>query len=165
MLDVTTNLKSLLKDPSLLVDQAYVDGALLDGDNGTFEVLNPARGDVIANIADMSRAQVAKSISAAEAAQKDWAAWTGKERATVLRKWYELMLENADDLATILTAEQGKPLAEAKAEIVYGASFIEFFAEEAKRIYGETIPGHQRDKRITVIKQPIGVVASVTPWN
>ena len=165
MLDVTTNLKSLLKDPSLLVDQAYVDGALLDGDNGTFEVLNPARGDVIANIADMSRAQVAKSISAAEAAQKDWAAWTGKERATVLRKWYELMLENADDLATILTAEQGKPLAEAKAEIVYGASFIEFFAEEAKRIYGETIPGHQRDKRITVLKQPIGVVASVTPWN
>ena len=148
-----------------MVDQAYVDGALLDGDNGTFEVLNPARGDVIANIADMSRAQVAKSISAAEAAQKDWAAWTGKERATVLRKWYELMLENADDLATILTAEQGKPLAEAKAEIVYGASFIEFFAEEAKRIYGETIPGHQRDKRITVIKQPIGVAASITPRN
>ncbi|MEO0372467.1 MAG: NAD-dependent succinate-semialdehyde dehydrogenase [Pseudomonadota bacterium] len=165
MLDSTTDLKSLLKDPSLLVEAAYVNGALTDGDQGTFEVTNPARGDVIANVADLSRAQVAGAIAAAEAAQKDWAAWTGKERATVLRKWYELMLEHADDLATILTAEQGKPLAEAKGEITYGASFIEFFAEEAKRIYGETIPGHQRDKRITVIKQPIGVVASITPWN
>ncbi|MEM7732771.1 MAG: NAD-dependent succinate-semialdehyde dehydrogenase [Pseudomonadota bacterium] len=165
MLDATTDLKSLLKDPSLLVEAAYVNGTLMDGDQGTFEVVNPARGDVIANVADMSRAQVADAIAAAAEAQKDWASWTGKERATVLRKWYEMMLEHADDLATILTAEQGKPLAEAKGEIVYGASFIEFFAEEAKRIYGETIPGHQRDKRITVIKQPIGVVASITPWN
>ncbi|MEL6648410.1 MAG: NAD-dependent succinate-semialdehyde dehydrogenase, partial [Pseudomonadota bacterium] len=165
MLDSTTDLKSLLKDPSLLVEGAYVNGALIDGDDGTFEVVNPARGDVIANVADLSRAQVADAIAAAYAAQKDWAAMTGKERSTVLRKWFDLMMENADDLATILTAEQGKPLAEAKGEITYGASFIEFFAEEAKRIYGETIPGHQRDKRITVIKQPIGVVASITPWN
>ncbi|MEL7282511.1 MAG: NAD-dependent succinate-semialdehyde dehydrogenase [Pseudomonadota bacterium] len=165
MLDSTTDLKSLLKDPSLLVEGAYVNGALIDGDDGTFEVVNPARGDVIANVADLSRAQVADAIAAAHAAQKDWAAMTGKERSTVLRKWFDLMMENADDLATILTAEQGKPLAEAKGEITYGASFIEFFAEEAKRIYGETIPGHQRDKRITVIKQPIGVVASITPWN
>ena len=165
MLDIATNLKSLLKDPSLLAEQAYAGGKWIDGDGGTYAVTNPARGDVIANVADMSRAQVAQTIAIAETAQKEWAKWTGKERATVLRKWFNLMIENADDLATILTAEQGKPLAEAKGEIVYGASFIEFFAEEAKRIYGETIPGHQRDKRITVIKQPIGVVSSITPWN
>jgi len=160
-----TNLKSLLKDPSLLAEKAYVNGAWVDGEDGTFDVTNPARGDVIAKVADLSRAEVAKAIDAAVAAQKEWAKWTGKERAAVLRKWFDLMTENADDLATILTAEQGKPLAEAKGEIGYGASFIEFFGEEAKRVYGETIPGHQRDKRITVIKQPIGVAASITPWN
>jgi succinate-semialdehyde dehydrogenase/glutarate-semialdehyde dehydrogenase len=160
-----TNLKSLLKDPSLLAEQAYSNGEWVDGEHGTFAVSNPARGDVIANVADMSRAQVAETIAAAEKAQKEWAKWTGKERAAVLRKWFDLMMENADDLATILTAEQGKPLAEAKGEVGYGASFIEFFGEEAKRIYGETIPGHQRDKRIMVIKQPIGVAASITPWN
>ncbi len=165
MLDETTNLKSLLKDPSLLAEKAYAGGEWVEGAEGTFEVTNPARGDVIANMADMSRAQVAKAIEAAAAAQKEWAQWTGKERAVVLRKWFDLMMENQDDLATILTAEQGKPLAEAKGEIAYGASFVEFFGEEAKRIYGETIPGHQRDKRITVIKQPIGVAASITPWN
>ena len=160
-----TDLKSLLKDPSLLETRAYVNGQWIDGDDGTFDVTNPARGDVIAQVADLSRAQVGKAIDAAEAAQKEWASWTGKERAAVLRKWFDLMLENQDDLGTILTAEQGKPLAEAKGEIAYGASFIEFFGEEAKRNYGETIPGHQRDKRITVIKQPIGVAASITPWN
>ncbi len=165
MLDTTTNLKSLLKDPALLAERAYGAGEWIEGEDGTFEVTNPARGDVIAHVADMSRAQVAAVIAKAEAAQKDWASWTGKERATVLRRWYELMMEHADDLATILTAEQGKPLAEAKGEIAYGASFIEFFAEEAKRIYGEMIPGHQRDKRIMVLKQPIGVAASITPWN
>jgi len=160
-----TNLKTLLKDPSLLAEQAYVNGAFTGGAHGTFAVTNPARGDVIANVADMSREEVGSAIDAAVAAQKDWARWTGKERAAVLRKWFDLMMENAEDLAVILTAEQGKPLAEARGEITYGASFIEFFAEEAKRIYGETIPGHQRDKRITVIKQPIGVAASITPWN
>ncbi len=165
MLDQTTNLSSLLKDPSLLETRAYVNGAWIDGDDGTFSVDNPARGDTIAEVADLSRAQVAEAISAAEKAQKDWAKWTGKERAAVLRKWFDLMMENQDDLATILTAEQGKPLAEAKGEIAYGASFIEFFSEEAKRVYGETIPGHQRDKRIMVMKQPIGVVGSITPWN
>jgi hypothetical protein len=96
---------------------------------------------------------------------KDWAARTAKERANILRKWFDLMMANQDDLGKILTAEMGKPLAEAKGEVAYGASFIEWFAEEAKRIYGETIPGHQRDKRITVLKQPIGVVGSITPWN
>ena len=165
MLDQTTNLASLLKDPSLLETRAYVNGAWIDGDDGTFTVDNPARGDTIAEVADLSRAQVADAIAAAEKAQKEWAKWTGKERAGVLRKWFNLMMEHQDDLATILTAEQGKPLAEAKGEIAYGASFIEFFAEEAKRIYGETIPGHQRDKRIMVMKQPIGVVGSITPWN
>ena len=164
MLDTTTNLKSLLKDPSLLATQAYVNGQWVAGST-TFDVINPARGDVIAEVADLTRAQVAEAIAAAESAQKDWAKWTGKERAQVLRRWFDLMIENTDDLATILTAEMGKPLAEAKGEIAYGASFIEFFAEEAKRIYGETIPGHQRDKRITVLKQPIGVAASITPWN
>ncbi|MGR3519460.1 MAG: aldehyde dehydrogenase family protein, partial [Roseovarius sp.] len=160
-----TNLKSMLNDPALLAEKAYIGGQWVDGDNGTFQVTNPARGDVIANVADLSRAQVAHAISTAEAAQKEWAKWTGKERAAVLRKFFDLMMENQHDLGVILTAEQGKPLAEAKGEIAYGASFIEFFGEEAKRIYGETIPGHQRDKRITVIKQPIGVAASITPWN
>ena len=162
----TTNLQSLLKDPTLLATQGYLAGDWVDGEDGaTFAVTNPARGDVVANVADFSRTQTAQAIAAAGKAQKEWAAMTGKERANILRRWYDLMMENADDLATILTAEQGKPLAEAKGEITYGASFIEFFAEEAKRIYGETIPGHQRDKRITVMKQPIGVAASITPWN
>ena len=165
MLDTTTDLKSLLKDPTLLETRGYVNGAWIDGADGTFDVMNPARGDVVAQVADLSRAQVSEAIDAAYTAQNDWAAWTGKERANVLRKWFDLMMANADDLGTILTAEQGKPLAEAKGEIGYGASFIEFFAEEAKRIYGETVPGHQRDKRITVMKQPVGVAASITPWN
>ena len=166
MFDETTNLASLLKDPSLLVTKGYLAGEWVDGDGGaTFAVYNPARGDVIAEVADLSRAQAADAISAADAAQKEWAALTAKERSVILRRWFDLMIENADDLAIILTAEQGKPLAEALGEIGYGASFIEFFAEEAKRIYGETIPGHQRDKRITVLKQPIGVAASITPWN
>ena len=161
-----TNLKDLLKDPSLLATQGYLAGEWVDGEDGaTFDVMNPARGDVIAKVADLSRAQTAQAIAAAEAAQKEWAAKTAKERANILRRWYDLMMENADDLGTILTAEQGKPLAEAKGEIGYGASFIEFFAEEAKRIYGETMPGHQPDKRIIVLKQPIGVAASITPWN
>ena len=166
MLDTATNLKTLLNDPTLLATQAYVAGEWIDADNGdTFPVRNPARGDVICSVADLSRAEVNRAIAAAEPAQKQWAALTAKERANTLRKWYDLMVENADDLGVILTAEMGKPVAEAKGEIIYGASFIEWFAEEAKRVYGETIPGHQDDKRIVVIKQPIGVVGSITPWN
>ena len=161
----TTELKSLLNAPELLAEKAYIGGQWVDGDNGTFEVLNPARGDVIANVADLSRAQVARAIAEAETAQKEWAKWTGKERAGVMRRFFDLMMENQHDLGVILTAEQGKPLAEAKGEIAYGASFVEWFAEEGKRVYGEIIPGHQRDKRINVIKQPIGVAASITPWN
>ncbi|OOY13512.1 succinate-semialdehyde dehydrogenase (NADP(+)) [Thioclava marina] len=166
MLDDKTDLKSILKDPSLLATKAFVAGEWVDADDGsTFEVTNPARGDVICTVPDLGRAETARAIEAARVAMKDWAARTGKERAAVLRKWFDLMMENQDDLGAILTAEMGKPLAEAKGEIAYGAGFIEWFGEEAKRVYGETIPGHQRDKRITVIKQPIGVAASITPWN
>ncbi|MFP4404858.1 NAD-dependent succinate-semialdehyde dehydrogenase [Rhodosalinus sp.] len=165
MLDETTNLKSLLKDPALLAERAYVNGEWVEGESGAFDVTNPARGDVIARVADCSRAQVARAIDAAHAAQKEWAAHTGKERAAILRRWFELMMEHQEDLAILMTAEQGKPLAESRGEIAYAAAFIEFSGEEAKRIYGETIPGHQRDKRITVIRQPVGVAASITPWN
>lgn len=153
-----------LKDSSLLETRAYVNGKWVEADN-QFAVINPSTGDKIADVADLTAADVAGAIDAAYAAKADWAAKTGKERAAILRKWYDLMVENADDLATILTAEMGKPLAEARGEILYGASFIEWFAEEAKRIYGDTIPGHQADKRIVVIKQPVGVVGSITPWN
>ena len=166
MLDTSTDLKSMLSDPSLLQTQAFINNQWVDGENGaTFAVSNPARGDVIAQVADLSRADLARAIDGAEAAQKKWAAHTAKERCNILRSWYNLMMEHQSDLAMILTAEMGKPLAEAMGEIAYGASFVEFFAEEAKRNYGETIPGHQADKRITVIKQPIGVAASITPWN
>ncbi|MEM0949873.1 MAG: NAD-dependent succinate-semialdehyde dehydrogenase [Pseudomonadota bacterium] len=164
MLDATTDLRSMLNDPDLLANRAYLAGEWVEGQS-TFKVSNPARGDVIAEVADITRAEVSAAIEASLVAQKDWAARTAKERASALRRWFDLMVEHADDLATILTAEQGKPLAEAKGEILYGASFIEWFAEEAKRIYGETIPGHQPDKRISVIRQPIGVCAAITPWN
>ncbi|MCH2077898.1 MAG: NAD-dependent succinate-semialdehyde dehydrogenase [Rhodobacteraceae bacterium] len=166
MLDQPTNLAAQLNDPALLATQAYVDGAWVGAASGaTYDVVNPARGDVIATVADLDRSDVAKAIAGAAKAQKAWAAQPAKDRAAVLRKWFELIMAAQDDLAMILTAEMGKPLAEAKGEIAYGASFIEFFAEETKRIYGETIPGHAGDKRITVIKQPVGVAASITPWN
>src|SRR5690606_20720622 len=143
---------------TLLVTQAYVAGEWVDAaDGATFEVVNPARGDVICKVPDLTRADATRAIKAAHAAMKEWAARTGKERSQILRKWFDLMMANQDDLGLILCAEMGKPLAEAKGEIAYGASFIEWFGEEAKRVYGETIPGHQRDKRLTVIKQPIGV--------
>ncbi len=161
-----TDLKMLLKDPSLLQTRAYVAGEWIDADDGkTFSVVNPARGDIIAEVADLSRAEVKRAIAAAAQAMKGWTARTAKERAQVMRKWFDLMMENQDDLGKILTAEMGKPLPEAKGEIAYGASFIEWFGEEAKPIYGETIPGHLPDKRLTVIRQPIGVVGSITPWN
>lgn len=162
----STDLRTLLRDPSLLETRAFVAGEWVDAEDGaTFDVTNPARGDVIAKVADLGRAETARAIDAAEAAMKDWAARPAKERAQVMRKWFDLMMDAQDDLARILTAEMGKPFPEAKGEIAYGASFIEWFGEEAKRIYGETIPGHMADKRITVIRQPIGVVGSITPWN
>jgi succinate-semialdehyde dehydrogenase/glutarate-semialdehyde dehydrogenase len=166
MLDDTTNLKAMLTRQDLVCDTAFVSGKWVHAASGkTFEVTNPARGDVIAQVPDLSRAEVADAIEAAAQAHKEWATRTAKERANILRKWFDLTLANQEDLAIIMTAEQGKPIAEARAEIGYGASFIEWFAEEAKRIYGETIPGHMADKRITVIKQPIGVAAGITPWN
>ncbi len=166
MLDHITNLKSLLKTPDLVCDKAFLGGQWVDAASGkTFAVTNPARGDVIAHVPDLSRAEIAQAIDAAHKAQKGWAAKTGKDRAKVLRKWFDLMMDHQEDLAIIMTAEQGKPLAEARGEVAYGASYIEWFGEEAKRVYGETIPGHQPDKRITVIKQPIGVAAGITPWN
>lgn len=151
----------------MLVNAAFVGGEWTEtaSDGATFDVKNPSTGEVIATLPDLGVAETNIAIDAAYVAQKDWAVTTGKERAAVLRRWYDLMVENADDLGTILTAEMGKPFAEAKGEILYGASFIEWFAEEAKRIYGDIIPGHQPDKRIMVFKQPVGVVASITPWN
>lgn len=166
MLDETTNLKSMLSRPDLLCEAAFLAGEWASAASGkTFDVVNPARGDVIANVPDLSRAEVAAAIDAAKAAQKPWAALAAKERAKVLRRWFDLMMAHQEDLAIIMTAEQGKPLAEARGEVAYGASFVEWFGEEAKRVYGETIPGHMADKRITVLKQPIGVAAGITPWN
>lgn len=159
-------LKASLNDPSLLETRAFVAGEWVDAKDGaTIPVTNPATGQIIAQVADMSRNDVADAIKAAHAAMPEWSARTAKERANILRKWFDLMMANQDDLGRILTAEQGKPLPEAKGEIAYGASFIEWFAEEAKRIYGEIIPGHMPDKRLSVIRQPIGVVGSITPWN
>ncbi len=166
MLEESTNLKSMLTRPDLLCEAAFVAGVWVPAQGrASFDVINPARGDVIASVPDLTRAEVNGAIAAAEKAQKSWAARAAKERAQILRKWFDLLMAHQEDLAIIMTAEQGKPLAEARGEVAYGASFIEWFGEEAKRVYGETIPGHMPDKRITVIKQPIGVAAGITPWN
>ncbi|CAN7457909.1 NAD-dependent succinate-semialdehyde dehydrogenase [Rhizobium sp. LjRoot30] len=166
-MSISNALSSKLKDPSLAPDKALVGGQWLAASESgkTFEVTNPANGDVIAVLPDLGKAEVSKAIDAAHAAQKAWAKKTAKERATILRKLFDLMVANADDLATILTIEMGKPWAEARGEILYGASYVEWFGEEAKRVYGDTIPGHQADKRIIVIRQPVGVVGAITPWN
>lgn len=166
MLDSTTDLKSMLTRPDLVIEDAYIAGKWVQAKSGkTTDVVNPARGDVIARVPDLSRAEVAEAIEAADKARHLWAARTGKDRANVMRKWFELMMANQEDLAIIMTAEQGKPMTESRGEVAYGASFVEWFAEEAKRIYGETIPGHQPNLRLSVIKQPIGVAAGITPWN
>lgn len=155
-----------LKDTQLFRQQAFIDGAWVDADNGqTIKVNNPATGEILGTVPKMGAAETRRAIEAADKALPAWRALTAKERAGKLRRWFELMIENQDDLARLMTLEQGKPLAEAKGEIVYAASFIEWFAEEAKRIYGDVIPGHQPDKRLIVIKQPIGVTAAITPWN
>lgn len=155
-----------LKDPSLLKSLALIDGVWVEADKGArFNVDNPADGSLIGSVPDMGAAETRRAIASCEAALPAWRAMTAKARCNLLKKWFELILANADDLAAILTAEQGKPLAEAKGEINYGASFIEWFAEEAKRLYGDVIPGHMADKRLIVMKQPIGVTAAITPWN
>lgn len=155
-----------LKDATLLKQQCYLNGRWLDADSGvTIAVTNPANGEIMGTIPKMGAGETRRAIEAANAALPAWRAKTAKERATILRKWHFLMMDNQEDLAMIMTAEQGKPLAESRGEIAYAASFIEWFAEEGKRIYGDTIPGHAADKRIVVIKEPIGVCAAITPWN
>jgi len=151
---------------NLFRQQAYVDGTWIDADSGqTIEVDNPATGEVLGYVPKMGQVETRRAIEAAERALPEWRALTAKERAAALRRWFELMVTNQEDLARLMTLEQGKPLAESRGEILYAASFIEWFAEEGKRIYGDTIPGHQVDKRLMVIKQPIGVTAAITPWN
>jgi succinate-semialdehyde dehydrogenase/glutarate-semialdehyde dehydrogenase len=155
-----------LKDPSLLRDACCIDGEWLAADSGErITVTNPADGKPLGTVPRMGAAETRRAIAAADAAWPAWRARPAKERSNLMRKWFDLMLANQDDLAAIMTAEQGKPLAEARGEVAYGASFIEWFAEEAKRIYGDTIPAPATDRRIVAIKQPVGVVAAITPWN
>lgn len=155
-----------LKDPSLLKNLCYIDGAWVGADSkGTFKVTNPADGSVLAEVPDLSDVETRRALEAANRAWPAWRSKTAKERAVVLRKWFELMMANQEDLAVIMTAEQGKPLSESRGEVAYGASFVEWFAEEGKRIYGDVIPTNAAGRRIIVIKEPIGVVAAVTPWN
>jgi succinate-semialdehyde dehydrogenase/glutarate-semialdehyde dehydrogenase len=165
-MDVRTGqaLRDILKDKTLLKDKCYIDGRWVAA-KASIEVTNPVNGEVIITVPKLGRKETAEAIQAAEKAQKLWAARGARERAKLLRKWQDLMLDNQEDLAQIMTAEQGKPLAESRGEIVYGASFVEFFAEEARRIYGETIPSPWPTSRIVVIRQPVGVVAAITPWN
>ena len=155
-----------LNDPTLFRQQAFIDGRWRDASSGeTLGVTNPANGQQLGSVPKMGAEETREAIDAAARALPAWRALTARERATILRRWFDLMMEHQDDLARLMTLEQGKPLAEAKGEIGYAASFIEWFAEEGKRIYGDTIPGHQADKRLLVIKHPIGVTAAITPWN
>jgi succinate-semialdehyde dehydrogenase/glutarate-semialdehyde dehydrogenase len=154
-----------LNDPTLLCQAALVGADWVQANGKGIAVTNPATGAVIGHVPNLGAAETQAAIAAAEVAQKAWAARTAKDRSSILRRWFDLMIANKEDLGAILTAEQGKPLAEAVGEITYGASFIEWFAEEARRLYGDMIPGHAPDKRILVLKQPIGVVAAITPWN
>src|SRR5258705_9644415 len=155
-----------LKDPQLLRQQGFIDGTWCNADSGaTLAVTNPATGEKIGTVPNMGAAETKRAIEAAQLAFAPWAARTAKERAVILRRWFDLMMANQEDLATLMTAEQGKPLAESKGEIAYAAAFIEWFGEEGKRVYGDLIPGHQADKRILVLRQPVGVVAAITPWN
>ena len=154
-----------LTDTALVRTQAFIDGAWVDGSQGKFAVTNPADGGKLVEVANCGAAETQRAIDAAARAFPAWRAKTAKERAAVLRKWFDLMMAAQEDLAKLMTAEQGKPLAESRGEIVYGGSFVEWFAEEGKRVYGDTIPTHAADKRLLVFKEPIGVCAAITPWN
>ncbi len=155
-----------LSNAALFRQKCYVDGEWLDADSGeTVEVTNPADGSVLGTIPKMGAAETRRAIEAANAAWPAWRALTAKERCVILRRWYDLIMANQEDLAQIMTAEQGKPLAESRGEVAFGASFVDWFAEEGRRVYGDTIPTPQNDKRLVVIKEPIGVVAAITPWN
>jgi succinate-semialdehyde dehydrogenase/glutarate-semialdehyde dehydrogenase len=155
-----------LKDPKLFRQAAYIDGTWVEPRSGAaINVDNPATGEVIGVVPKLGAAETRMAIDAASRAFPDWCGKTAKERAAVMRRWFDLMMANQEDLARLMTTEQGKPLGESRGEVAYAAAFLEWFGEEAKRVYGDTIPGHQRDKRIVVIKQPIGVAACITPWN
>lgn len=157
---------SFLKDSTLLRREAFIDGAWAPADNGqTFEVLNPASGELLAKVSDCGTAETRRAIAAADRALPEWRAKTAGTRSALLRRWHDLILENAEDLALLMTLEQGKPMSESRGEIRYGASFIEWFAEEGKRAYGDVIPPHATGVRLLVTKQPVGVVAAITPWN
>ena len=159
-------LKNRLKDPSLLVELAYIDGQWISADNAaTLDVIDPASGQLLARVPAMQGSETRCAIEAAERAWPAWRARPAAERAALLERWYQAMIDNLDDLALIMTSEQGKPLNEAKGEIRYGASFVKWFAEEARRIYGETIPAPSGDRRLLTLKQPVGVCAAITPWN
>ena len=158
-------LSARLKDKTLLKTRCFVDGKWVGADAPQIDVVDPATGETIATVPSLGADETRAAIEAAERAQKEWAARPAKERSTIMRRWFDLMMENQDDLGAILTAEQGKPLAEAKGEIAYAAAFIEFYAEEAKRVYGAVVPAPTNDRRIVVLKQPIGVCAAITPWN
>ncbi len=152
-----------LKDPSLLKSQSYVNGQWIG--EGVDPVDNPATGEVLGKVPNHGAAEAQACVDAAQAAFKPWAKKLAKERAAILRKWFELIMANQEDIAQIMTAEQGKPLAEARGEVAYAASFVEYYAEEAKRIYGETIPSPFPNARVMINRQPIGVIACITPWN
>ena len=154
-----------LKDKTLLKTRCFIDGKWVGAEARQIDVTDPATGEVIATVPSLGAEETRDAIEAAQKAQREWASRPAKERAAVLRRWFDLMMENQNDLAAILTAEQGKPLAEAKGEIAYAASFLEFYAEEAKRIYGSIVPAPANDRRIVVLKQPVGVCAAITPWN
>ena len=159
-------MKAVLSQPSLLKSHSYIGGEWVDAKSGkTFAITNPANGEHLIDVADLGAEETTNAVEAAEKAQKEWQGRTAKERATLLRRWNQLILDNQDDLATLMTLEQGKPFAEAKGEVAYGASFIDWFADEARRLNGDVIPTFAKDKRVLTIKQPIGVVAAITPWN
>ncbi len=165
-MDTKTEAQISLKDPSLLHQQCYINGAWFDAADGKcIDVNNPATGDIIATVPSLGADETRRAIEAANAAWPEWRARTGKERANLMRRWYQLMMENQEDLAVLMTSEQGKPMLESRGEIAYAAAFIEWFAEEAKRVYGDTMNHPLPGRRIVVIKQPIGVVAAITPWN
>ncbi len=163
-MDMKTSPLALLKDPTLLKTDALINGEWVKG-SSRFDVLDPATGLKLADVANLGPADAEKAITAANAAWNGWKTKTAKERSIILRKWFDLLMANQDDLGRIMTAEQGKPLPEAKGEVAYGASFVEWFAEEAKRVNGETLPQFDNNRRLMILKQPIGVCAAITPWN
>ncbi|HET8746302.1 MAG TPA: aldehyde dehydrogenase family protein, partial [Ramlibacter sp.] len=163
-MDMKTSPLALLKDPSLLKTDALIDGQWIPG-AGRFAVHDPATGLKLADVANLGPQEAEQAIAAANRAWPAWRNKTAKERSAILRKWYDLLMANQEDLGRLMTAEQGKPFAEAKGEVAYGASFVEWFAKEAKRINGETLPQFDNNRRLLVVRQPIGVCAAITPWN